>query len=128
MSNNTSILIVDDDNAHRTMLSTLLEGWGYSVAEADDGSTAVDQVRQRGFDLVLMDNRMLKVSGMEALEQIKAINEAIPVIIMTAYSTIELSVAAMMIRNCFSQVKSFFPVFGILFKNMGEPLRKEWKN
>ena len=34
----------------------------------------------------------------------------------------------MMIRNCFSQVKSFFPVFGILFKNMGEPLRKEWKN
>jgi len=94
MSNNTTILIVDDDDAHRTMLSTLLEGWGYSVAEADDGSTAVDQVRQRGFDLVLMDNRMLKVSGMEALEQIKAINEAIPVIIMTAYSTIELSVAA----------------------------------
>ncbi|MBT6503372.1 MAG: sigma-54-dependent Fis family transcriptional regulator [Deltaproteobacteria bacterium] len=94
MNNNTNILIVDDDDAHRTMLVTLLEGWGYAVAEADDGSTAVDQVKKRAFDLVLMDNRMLKVSGMEALVQIKSINAAIPVIIMTAYSTIELSVAA----------------------------------
>ncbi|NQU64467.1 MAG: sigma-54-dependent Fis family transcriptional regulator, partial [SAR324 cluster bacterium] len=90
----TTILFVDDDNAHRTMLVTLLEGWGYVVAEADDGTSAIEQVRRRAFDLVLMDNRMLKVSGMEALEQIKTINSAIPVIIMTAYSTIELSVAA----------------------------------
>ncbi|MBT7890532.1 MAG: response regulator, partial [Deltaproteobacteria bacterium] len=82
MNNNTNILIVDDDDAHRTMLVTLLEGWGYAVAEADDGSTAVDQVKKRAFDLVLMDNRMLKVSGMEALVQIKSINAAIPVIIM----------------------------------------------
>ena len=94
MNNNSTILIVDDDEAHRTMLVTLLEGWGYAVAEADDGSSAIDQVKKRAFDLVLMDNRMLKVSGMEALEQIKGINSAVPVIIMTAYSTIELSVAA----------------------------------
>lgn len=89
-----AILIVDDDEAHRTMLVTLLEGWGYRVFEADDGSTAVDRVQERPFDLVLMDNRMLKVSGLEALGQIKEINAAIPVIIMTAYSTIELAVEA----------------------------------
>jgi len=90
----TTILIVDDDPAHRTMLVTLLRGWGYAVVEADDGSTAVEEVRQRSFDLVLMDNRMLRLSGLEALGRIKSINAAIPVIIMTAYSTIELAVEA----------------------------------
>lgn len=89
-----SVLIVDDDEAHRTMLQTLLEGWGYAVFEADDGATAIKQVQERPFDLVLMDNRMLKVSGLEALERIKQINAAIPVIIMTAFSTIELAVEA----------------------------------
>ncbi len=94
MNPETTVLIVDDDEAHRMMLLTLLEGWGYQVFEADDGSTAVDRVREQAFDLVLMDNRMLKVSGLEALEQIKNLNSAIPVIIMTAYSTIELAVEA----------------------------------
>ncbi|MBU2647371.1 sigma-54 dependent transcriptional regulator [bacterium] len=94
MNPEPTVLIVDDDNAHRMMLVTLLEGWGYSVAEADDGSSAIEQVKKRVFDLVLMDNRMLKVSGLEALEQIKTVNTAIPVIIMTAYSTIELAVEA----------------------------------
>ncbi|MFH2133130.1 MAG: sigma-54 dependent transcriptional regulator, partial [bacterium] len=94
MNPEPTVLIVDDDNAHRTMLVTLLEGWGYGVAEADDGSSAIEQVKKRVFDLVLMDNRMLKVSGLEALEQIKTVNTAIPVIIMTAYSTIELAVEA----------------------------------
>jgi len=89
-----TVLIVDDDDAHRTMLVTLLDGWGYRTAEADDGSSAIDRVKEQAFDLVLMDNRMLKVSGLEALGKIKAINSAIPVIIMTAFSTIELAVEA----------------------------------
>ncbi len=89
-----TVLIVDDDDAHRTMLVTLLDGWGYRTAEADDGSSAIARVKEQAFDLVLMDNRMLKVSGLEALGKIKAINSAIPVIIMTAFSTIELAVEA----------------------------------
>ena len=89
-----SILVVDDDAAHRTMLRTLLGGWGYAVTEADDGGRAVDLVRQRAFDLILMDIRMLKVSGIEALTWIKTINPAIPVILMTAYSSVETAVEA----------------------------------
>lgn len=92
---NAAILVVDDDAAHRTMLKTLISGWGYSVTEADDGSSALDQVRQRPFDLILMDIRMLKVSGLEALSQIKVINPAIPVIIMTAYASVETAVEAL---------------------------------
>ena len=92
MKTNQTILVVDDDLAHRTMLKKLLGGWGYDVSEADDGSSAIDAVNQKAFDLILMDIRMLKVSGIEALEQIKIINPAIPVIIMTAYASVETAV------------------------------------
>ena len=95
MKDKCTILIVDDDHAHRTMLNTLVSGWGYIVSEADDGSTAIDNVKASSFDLVLMDVRMVKVSGLEALEAIKSVNPAIPVIIMTAYSTVETAVAAL---------------------------------
>ena len=88
------ILVVDDDTAHRTMLKALIGGWGYEVSEADDGSTAVAEVMKKSYDLVLMDVRMLKVSGTEALRDIKSFNPAIPVIIMTAYSSVESAVSA----------------------------------
>jgi len=94
MNNKSEILVVDDDSAHRTMLRTLLSGWKYDIIEADDGSTAIEKVKERPFDLVLMDVRMLKVSGLEALDEIKAFNPAIPVVIMTAYSSLETAVEA----------------------------------
>jgi two-component system response regulator HydG len=95
MEQHKEILVVDDDTGHRTMLKTLLGGWGYSVFEADDGSTAIGIVQKRPFDLILMDIRMVKVSGLEALETIKGINPAIPVILMTAYSSVESAIEAM---------------------------------
>ena len=95
MIEKSTVLVVDDDHAHRTMLNTLIRGWGYAVSEADDGSTAVEQVKETSFDLVLMDVRMVRVSGLEALETIKSYNPAIPVIIMTAYSSVETAVAAL---------------------------------
>jgi len=94
MNNKSEILVVDDDHAHSTMFKTLLSGRQYDIIEADDGSTAIEKVRERPFDLVLMDVRMLKVSGLEALDEIKLYNPAIPVIIMTAYSSLETAVEA----------------------------------
>lgn len=94
MTDQYEILVVDDDDAHRTMLKTLIGGWGYTIFQADDGSVAIEMVSRQPFDLILMDIRMLKVSGLEALEQIKQINPAIPVIIMTAYSSIDTAVEA----------------------------------
>jgi two-component system response regulator HydG len=95
MTNKNTVLVVDDDPAHRTMLLTLLTGWGYAISEADDGSTAIEKVHEQAFDLILMDIRMIKVSGLEALTEIKAFNPAIPVIIMTAYSSVETAVEAL---------------------------------
>ncbi len=90
-----TILVVDDDSAHRTMLRTLVGGWGYDIVEADDGSTAIEEVKKRPFDMVLMDVRMLKISGLEALERIKSFNPAIPVTIMTAYSSVDTAIEAL---------------------------------
>jgi len=90
-----TILVVDDDLAHRTMLKTLLSGWGYDVSEAGDGAAAIEAVRKGPFDLVLMDIRMIKISGLEALQEIKEFNPAIPVIIMTAYASVETAVEAL---------------------------------
>jgi two-component system response regulator HydG len=95
MNKKSSVLVVDDDSAHRTMLRTLISGWGYTVSEADDGAAAIESVKAAFFDLVLMDVRMVKVSGLEALEKIKSYNPAIPVIIMTAYSSVETAVEAL---------------------------------
>ena len=94
MNTPNEILVVDDDPAHRAMLRTLLGEWGYTVFEADDGRAAIARVRERFFDLILMDVRMLKMSGIEALEKIKAYNPAIPIIIMTAFSSVEAAVDA----------------------------------
>ncbi len=95
MRKKSTVLVVDDDSAHRTMLMTLIGGWGYAVSQADDGSTAIEKVKETSFDLVLMDVRMVKISGLEALETIKSYNPAIPVIIMTAYSSTETAVEAL---------------------------------
>ena len=95
LSSPGSILVVDDDRAHRTMLRTLLGGWGYVVQEADDGARAIEQVHEKSYDLILMDVRMVEVSGLEALSEIKSYNPAIPIIIMTAYSSVETAVEAL---------------------------------
>ncbi len=95
MESKKTILVVDDDTAHRTMLRTLLKGWGYTITEADDGGSALEEAHRQPFDLILMDIRMLKVSGLEALAGIKAFNPAIPIVIMTAYASVETAVEAL---------------------------------
>ncbi len=90
-----TILIVDDDQVHRFMLVSMLQEWGWMSLEADDGITAVSAVEERPFDAVLMDVRMTNMDGMEALKRIHAINPAIPVVIMTAFSSVDSAVSAM---------------------------------
>ena len=93
MQDKKSLLIVDDDIAHRTMLRILL-GWQYEIYEADDGAEGVKAVSKRNFDLILMDIRMNGVSGIEALDQIKSLKPDIPVVMMTAYFSLEIAAQA----------------------------------
>jgi two-component system response regulator HydG len=91
------VLVVDDDRSHRFMLSSMFSEWGWDVEEADDGTTAVAAVEEHSYDAILMDVRMAKMDGMEALRRINAFNPAIPVVIMTAYSSVDSAVEAIKI-------------------------------
>lgn len=92
---NTRVLVVDDDDAHRGMLRMMLRSWGYEVDEAGDGEAAVEAVRAQSYDAVLTDVRMARVDGIHALKGILAYNPALPVILMTAYSSVETAVEAL---------------------------------
>jgi two-component system response regulator HydG len=95
MPKQTEMLVVDDDAGHLATLKTIVGSWGYRVATANDGSTAVEMVKSQPFDLILMDVRMAEMDGIEALRQIKAYNPAIPILIMTAYSSVASAVDAL---------------------------------
>jgi two-component system response regulator HydG len=90
-----NILIVDDDRGHLTSLRTVIRSWGYEVTTVEDGRDAVAAVKDSPVDLILMDVRMTTMSGIEALAHIKRYNPSIPIIIMTAYSSVESAVEAL---------------------------------
>ncbi|TVM16574.1 two-component system response regulator [Oceanidesulfovibrio indonesiensis] len=91
----SNILIVDDDPGHRSMLETLLGGWGFDIASAGDGAEAVEKVAQGPYDAILMDVRMAGMDGLTALKKIMELNSAIPVVIMTAYGSVDTAVQAL---------------------------------
>jgi len=89
------VLVVDDDTGHLSTLKTIIKSWGYLVEGVDDGEIAVEKVKEKAFDLIIMDVRMTIMGGIEALSNIKGHNPSIPVLIMTAYSSVESAVDAM---------------------------------
>ena len=91
----TRILVVDDEASHLQMLDAVLSAEGYEIHKAGDGREAIGLVEERFYDLLLMDVRMSKVGGIEALKAIKKISPGIPVIIMTAYASVNTAVDAL---------------------------------
>ena len=89
------ILVVDDEPAHRKMLDAVLSAEGYEVVQAADGSEAIAQIEKGFFDLILMDIRMQHTSGIEALKSVREISPGIPVVMMTAYASVDTAVATL---------------------------------
>ncbi len=83
-----TILVVDDEQVHRYMLCSMFKEWGWRCVEADDGETAVEAVEKHSYDAVLMDVRMARMDGREAFSRIHKLRPELPVIIMTAYSSV----------------------------------------
>ena len=87
------ILIVDDEEHMRELLKDFFEGEGFVVDMAEDGVKALEKLDD-SFRIVISDNRMPMMQGMELLDNIKEKSPAMPVIIITAYSTPKLAVEA----------------------------------
>ncbi len=94
MSEPFRILVVDDEPAQRELVGGFLTKHGFQVTEAADGRQALAHFREDLFDLVLTDQRMPDLSGLEVLAGVRAITPGAAVIIMTAYGTIETAVSA----------------------------------
>jgi CheY-like chemotaxis protein len=82
------ILLVEDNEMNRDMLSRRLERRGYEIVVAVDGSQGVEMARAGGFDLILMDMSLPVIDGWEATRQLRAAPETakIPVIALTAHA------------------------------------------
>ena len=90
-----TILIVDDEKHYRLILSEVLQEEGYESFTAASGMEALDILKSQIIDLVLTDVKMPGMSGIDLLENIKEINPDLPVIIMTAFGSVEKAVEAM---------------------------------
>ncbi|NDF14638.1 sigma-54-dependent Fis family transcriptional regulator [bacterium] len=88
------ILVVDDDSDLRMTVTSALSEGQYEVDEATNGEEAVTRVQAGQYDLVLMDVNMPKMSGIEALKEIKAHDPSVIVIILTAFSNIRDAIEA----------------------------------
>ena len=89
------ILLVDDDRAFRISTSTLLREEGYPVVEAANGQEAVEALKGGGFDLILLDLRMPGVDGIQLVEVLRRWGEAIPILMISGFGTVETAVKAL---------------------------------
>ncbi len=89
------ILVVDDEGSMRLALSEALKRGGYAVDTAVDGFDALQKFRREAFKMVITDVKMPKMSGLEVLKEIKKVSPHTPVIMVTAYGTIQNAVEAM---------------------------------
>ncbi len=88
------ILLADDDDALRRVIQYKLEQEGYEVFPVNDGEKALSELKTKQYDLVLSDIKMPRLTGVQLLEQIKKIQPALEVILITAFADVSQAVKA----------------------------------
>lgn len=92
---NAHILIIDDEKNYLLVLQTLLEDEGYTVTALSDPETALAFLQESEVDVVVTDMKMPRITGLDVLERVKKQWPYTPVLIMTAFGTIESAVETM---------------------------------
>ena len=95
MLRSAHVLVADDEKNGRRMLEILLTKLGCEVSVAVDGAEALDIIRSTSVNLLITDLKMPKMDGLELLSTLRQEGYDIPVIVVTAYGTVESAVAAM---------------------------------
>jgi DNA-binding NtrC family response regulator len=95
MRRNAAILVIDDEEIMREILETLLTRDGYTVRLASNGNEGLDLARSLPFDAVIVDMMMPGVDGLHVLEELHKQDEELPVVMITAFASMENAIAAM---------------------------------
>ncbi len=90
-----NVLIIDDEKNYLVILEDLLSEDGHMIFTAEDGPSGLEIVRTNDLDVVVTDMRMPGMDGMAVLDEIRSLNPHLPVVMMTAYGTVEKAVEAM---------------------------------
>lgn len=100
MSSSQRVLIVDDEPNMRRVLEIMLARRGYRTLAAADGEEAWERVQEGGIDLIVSDLRMPRLDGIELLRRLRAAEQDLPLILMTAHGTLESAVEALRLGAC----------------------------
>jgi len=103
------LLIVDDELVVRDSLKEWLEDEGFQADTAESGTEALEKLTKERFNMMLLDIKMPGMDGVEVLKRSKEINPELPVVMMTAYATVETAVEAMKIGAMDYLMKPFDP-------------------
>jgi two-component system response regulator PilR (NtrC family) len=95
MRRNASVLVIDDEEIMRDILGTLLEREGYSVRLASSGVEGLELARSLPFDAVIVDVMMPGMDGLQVLDELKKHDDELPVLMVTAYASMESAISAM---------------------------------
>ncbi|GAC1358475.1 MAG: sigma-54 dependent transcriptional regulator [Ktedonobacteraceae bacterium] len=102
-----AILIIDDEPYLPHQFARFLKRHGYDVSTAVDGEAGLAELQKSTIDLVLLDLRLPRLGGLEVLERVRAIDQDVPVVILTAYGDVETAVAAMKLGAADYLLKGF---------------------
>ncbi len=94
-ANSSSILVIDDEEIMREILETLLTREGYQVRLAATAAEGLELARSMPFDAAIVDVMMPGMDGVTALDEIRKIDDDLPVLMITAYASVENAIAAM---------------------------------
>ncbi len=102
-----AILIIDDEPYLPHQFARFLKRYGYEVFTAIDGEAGLAELQQNTIDLVLLDLRLPRLGGLEVLERIRATDQDVPVVILTAHGNVQTAVAAMKLGAADYLLKGF---------------------
>ena len=117
------ILIADDEPQMRNALRVALQESGYDTTLVSDGKKALEEAQKRSYDMIITDMKMPGLSGLELLERARKDNLAPSVVLITAYGTIDVAVAAMKM-GAFDFLRKPFAMAdleAVLSRAFGEP-------
>ncbi|HWN86761.1 MAG TPA: sigma-54 dependent transcriptional regulator [Vicinamibacterales bacterium] len=107
MARSGSVLVIDDEEVMREILEALLGREGYRVKVASSGEEGLDLARSTSFDAAIVDVMMPGIDGIATLEELKKIDEDLPVVMVTAFASVETAISAMK-RGAFDYITKPF--------------------